>query len=134
MKLAFLGKYSDLALLFVRIGLGLMMVFHGWPKLAGGAEKWGQVGGAMGVIGVTFFPVFWGLMAALAETLGGVLLAIGFLTRLNCIALAFVMVIAAMMHMNAGDGLKVASHAIELGIVFVGLVFIGPGKFSVDRS
>ncbi len=134
MKLAFLGKYTDFALVFMRVGLGAMMVFHGWPKLAGGAEKWEQVGGAMAALGITIFPVFWGLMAALAETIGGVLIAIGFLTRLNCIALTFVMCVAAIMHLHAGDGLKVASHAIELGIVFFSLLFIGPGRFSVDRA
>lgn len=134
MKLSFLGKYSDLGLLFMRLGLGVMMVFHGWPKLAGGAEKWEAVGGAIAVLGITFAPVFWGLMAALAETIGGVLLAVGFLTRLTCLTLAFVMLVATLMHLHAGEGLKVASHAIEVGIVFVGLVFIGPGKFSIDRS
>ncbi|RZK26274.1 MAG: DoxX family protein, partial [Flavobacterium sp.] len=27
-----------------------------------------------------------------------------------------------------------ASHAIELGIVFFSLIFIGPGKYSVDKK
>jgi putative oxidoreductase len=30
--------------------------------------------------------------------------------------------------------LVAASHAIEVGIVFLSLIFIGPGKYSVDRD
>jgi RNA polymerase sigma-70 factor (ECF subfamily) len=36
----------------------------------------------MSFLGITFWPVLWGFMAAMSETLGGALLAAGFLTRL----------------------------------------------------
>lgn len=133
MKLAFLSRYSDIGLLVVRVGLGAMMIFHGWGKLAGGEEVWAQVGGAMGNFGITFYPVFWGLAAALTEVIGGALLALGFLTRIACILLAFVMLVATVMHLSAGDGLKGAAHAIEVGIVFLGLILVGPGRLSIDK-
>jgi putative oxidoreductase len=44
------------------------------------------------------------------------------------------MAVAATMHLGRGDGLKGAAHAIELGIVFVGLLVIGAGRYSVDKS
>lgn len=128
-----LGKYSDVGLLIMRLGLGAMMVFHGLPKLMGGPEKWAEVGGAMGALGITFFPVFWGLMAAVAETFGAILLAIGLAFRPAAILLACTMAVAAAMHLKQGDGLSVASHAIELGIVFLSLILIGPGKLSFDK-
>lgn len=134
LKLSFLSRYADFGLLLIRLGLGAMMIFHGWPKLAGGPERWEGVGAAMGALGITFFPVFWGFMAAVTEVFGGLLLAVGFLTRFACVFLAFVMLVATLMHLNAGDGLKGASHAIEVGLVFLGLILVGPGRLSVDRG
>ena len=42
--------------------------------------------------------------------------------------------VAASMHLGKGEGLLAASHAIELGILFFSLLFIGPGRYSVDRG
>src|SRR5690606_9083685 len=125
-----LGNYKNTGLLLLRIGLGVMMMMHGLPKLTGGAERWEAVGGAMGNLGITFFPVFWGLMAAITETFGGFLLLLGLAFRPACLLLAFTMLTAALNHLAKGDGLMGASHPIELGIVFIGLLFIGPGKYS----
>lgn len=127
-----LGKYRNTGLLILRIGLGVMMMVHGLPKLMGGPDKWTAIGGSMNVIGVGFFPMLWGFMAAITEGLGGFLLLLGLFFRPVNILLVFTMFIAALVHLSKGDGLLGSSHAIELGIVFLGLVFIGPGKYSVD--
>jgi len=129
-----LGKYRNTGLLLMRIGIGIMFIVHGFPKLAGGPAGWEQLGGSMKVVGVSFFPIFWGFMAAVAETFGGFLLIVGLFFRPACISLVFTMIIAALVHFGKGDGLGGASHAIELGIVFLGLIFIGPGKYSVDKK
>lgn len=78
MILSSLSKFRDLGLLFLRVGIGVMMIVHGFPKLAGGTDKWHQVGQAMTHLGIDFFPVFWGLSCAMVETLGGVFLILGF--------------------------------------------------------
>jgi len=129
-----LGKYRNTGLLIMRIGIGIMFIIHGFPKLAGGLAGWAELGGSMKVVGVNFLPVFWGFMAAVAETFGGFLLIVGLFFRPACIALVFTMIIAALVHFGKGDGLGGASHAIELGIVFFSLIFIGPGKYSVDKK
>lgn len=129
-----LGKYKDSGLLLMRAGIGVLFMFYGYPKLLGGPEMWTQIGGAMKNIGVDFYPVFWGLMAAIAETFGGFLLILGLAFRPVNLLLAFTMLIAALYHYKAGDGFQGASHAIEAGIVFLALVFIGPGKYSVDKK
>ncbi|GGE58609.1 DoxX family protein [Agrobacterium tumefaciens] len=129
-----LGKYRNTGLLIMRIGIGIMFIVHGFPKLAGGPAGWAELGGSMKVVGVNFLPVFWGFMAAVAETFGGFLLIVGLFFRPACIALVFTMIIAALVHFGKGDGLGGASHAIELGIVFFSLIFIGPGKYSVDKK
>ncbi|MXV49708.1 DoxX family membrane protein [Pedobacter sp. HMF7647] len=129
-----LGNYKNTGLLIIRIGLGIMFIYHGYPKLLGGPDKWTAIGGSMKNIHIDFLPVFWGLMAAVTETFGGFLLLIGLFFRPVCLLLTFVMLIACLNHLASGDGLSGASHAIEAGIVFLGLTFVGPGKYSVDKK
>lgn len=129
-----LGKYSSTALLIIRVGLGIMMVIHGYPKLAGGEEKWMKLGGAMSNLGITAYPFIWGLLASIAECIGGVFLILGFFFRPACLMLVFTMGVATMSHFARKEGIMEASHAIELGIVFLGLFILGPGKYSIDKS
>ncbi len=117
----------------IRVGLGGMMMFHGYPKVSGGDEKWEMLGAAMAVLGITAAPVFWGAAAAFTELVGGLFLAVGFLTRPMAALLMFTMFVAAAMHLANGDGVGGASHAIEDGIVFLGLLFVGGGPWAVDR-
>lgn len=129
-----LSKQKDLALFIIRVGLGIMMIVHGYPKLMGGIDKWEKIGGAMSELGITFAPVFWGFMASFAEGVGGVLLILGWFFRPAAFLLIVTMLVAALKHLGMGDGVSGASHAIELGTVFIGLFILGPGKYSVDKS
>ncbi len=131
---ASLKKHSDLGLLILRVGVGAMFVVHGYPKLTGGTERWAKLGATMENLGIDFAPAFWGLMAALAETFGGVLLALGLWTRPACMALAFTMLVAMVHHLTRGDGVAGASHAIEALSVFLAITLIGPGRHSIDRT
>ncbi len=125
-------RFRDQGLLILRLGLGVMFMWHGWPKIAGGPHFWHMLGMATGHVGIHFAPTFWGFMAAFAEFGGGIMLIAGFLTRLACVLLVVDMLVATSMHLGMGQGLAVASHAIECGIVFLSLILIGPGKFSFD--
>jgi len=124
--------HTDLGLLVLRVGLGLMMMGHGWPKLTGGPEKWAKLGGAMGSLGIDFAPTFWGFMASFSELVGGAMVAVGLLTRVHSGLLVCTMGVAAAMHLSNGDGVMGSSHAIEDGIAFLALVLLGAGRFSVD--
>ena len=126
--------YRDFGLLLLRTGIGVMFILHGLPKLMGGPEVWAQVGKAMELVGITQAPVFWGFMAGFAEVVGGFLLAMGFLFRSACILLLITMIIATTRHMMGGDGFGGYSHATEAAILFFSLLFIGPGKYSLDRK
>jgi putative oxidoreductase len=132
MILNFLNKHKDVGLLILRLGFGAMFIYHGLPKMLGGSQSWEHLGTAMANFGITFLPSFWGFMAAFSELVGGICIILGFFFRPACFLLAFTMATGAFMHLAAGDGLLRASHAIEDGIVFFSLIFIGPGKYSVD--
>lgn len=128
-----LGNYNNIGLLIIRVGLGIMFIYHGYPKLIGGEEKWTKLGMAVGYIGIHFLPTVWGLLSAVVETVGGVLLIVGLAFRPVCILLLINLIVAAALHFGKGGGLEDAAHAIEDAIVFAGLTFIGPGKYSMDK-
>ena len=134
MILTFLDKHRHIGLLILRIGLGCMFLVHGLPKLFGGPEKWERLGGAMATFGITFLPVFWGFMAAIAESLGGLCFILGLFFRPACALLTITMLVAAASHLNRGESLGEASHPIEAGIVFLSFILIGPGKYSLDEK
>jgi len=126
-------RNHDLGLLLLRIGIGVMFTIHGYPKLMGGPEQWTQVGGAMKAVGIHFAPTFWGFMAAVAEAVGGQLLALGLFFRLACGLLLSTMVMATIMHLTNGDDFNGYSHALESGLLFLSLLLIGPGRLSLDQ-
>lgn len=123
---------KDLGLLVMRVGLGLIFVRHGWGKIIGGSEEWIWLGNQMASIGITFFPLFWGLCATAAEFIGGLLLMVGFNTRIASFFLAFTMLVAVMYHITKGDSFGYLSHPLSLFFVFLGLMIAGAGSLSLD--
>lgn len=124
----------NLGLLLMRIGIGIMFILHGFPKLAGGPESWAGLGSAMANWGISFAPAFWGFMGGLAEFGGGILIALGIFFRPACILLFITMLVATTSHLKQGDSFSTYSHAVELAIVFFSLFFTGPGRYSLDYN
>ena len=122
----------DLGLLVLRVGIGIVFIFHGFPKLIGGVETWTHVGSTMSMIGINFAPAFWGFMAAFAEAIGGVFIILGLMHRPAALMLVFTMIVALIMHITSGDPFGIYSNALKALIVFVALLITGPGKYSVD--
>jgi putative oxidoreductase len=129
-----LGRYTNFGLLVLRIGVGAMMIVHGYPKLIGGPDKWVKIGSAIGNFGIHSYPGFWGFMAAFSEAIGGLLVLLGLAFRPACLLIMCTMIVASVSHYYRGDDLAAMSHAVELAFVFFGLFFIGPGRFSVDKD
>ncbi len=134
-----LHKHRDAGLLLLRILIGLSFLAHGLPKLTAGPELWIKLGKSMQYLGIAAYPLFWGLMSALTESIGGFLLLIGLCFRPACLFLFINMCVATVMdfHIIPGDFQEkwfVASHAIELGSLFLSLLLIGPGRYSIDRE
>ena len=133
MILSAFAPYRNIGILIIRLGLGAMYMFHGYPKLFGGYERWEWLGQQMQLIGIDFIPTFWGFMASVSEFVGGLFIILGFMSKPTTIVLTFTMIIAAMYKFNIGEGLFGASQPIEMAIVFIGLFFTGPGKYSLDK-
>lgn len=129
-----LDKFRDLGLLLLRVFFGLYMAFgHGWGKIIGGPGQWAGLGGTMEIFGLGFAPTFWGFMAAFAEFVCAILVTVGFLTRPAAILLTINMAVASTAHITG-----VIDGGPEMALLYAGvffsLIFIGPGKYSVDEQ
>lgn len=126
--------FPDLGLLIIRLGIGLSYpLLHGWDKLVGGPDYWAQIGENMHFLGITFgYPVF-GFIAACTETFVALLLALGLFTRLAAFLLFGMMFVAVNSHLGSGQTWYYAAHALHMLFVFLGLIALGPGRFSLDE-
>ncbi|MDT9594444.1 DoxX family protein [Nocardioides zeae] len=122
----------DLALVAARIGLGVVLVAHGWQKVrTDGLEATGQGFDAMGVPAAGPAATF----AAAVEIGGGLLLVLGLLTPVVAVLVASVMA-GAFWFAHRGTTVLAAEGGWELvaviglGALLVGAV--GAGRFSLD--
>lgn len=127
-------ELRNIGLLILRAGLGIMFILHGYPKMFGGPETWEQVGMAMQYIGIDFAPMFFGFMAGVAEFFGGIFLLLGLFFTPSLVLLFLVMLVATLNHFGAADPFTDYSHSIEMAVVFLSLMFIGAGKYSLDEK
>lgn len=127
-----LEKYRDAGLLVLRCGIGFGFIYyHGWGKITGGPERWEGLGGAMSRLGIDFWPTFWGFMMSFAESVGALMIVAGFFFRPFCALLGFGMFVAWLGHVVSGNGNP--GHTFKNFFALLGMMLIGPGKYSVDR-
>ena len=144
------GFMTDAALFILRLsGFGLALA-HGWPKierfLGGESAQFVE-----GVARLGFpYPTFFAWAATLAELLGGLLIALGLLTRFAAGFAAFTMFVAAFFrHRLAHQAMAffglypVSPEQLESWgnperaalylLVFLALVLLGAGRISLDQ-
>lgn len=121
-------KLGDLGLMILRVFLGLTMaVAHGLPKV----QNPGKVVDSLTKMDIPV-PQVSAWLAILAEFLGGILLALGLLTRPAAFFTGFTMVVAGFV-IHASDPYKVKELAFAYLAMCLLLVFTGGGRFSVDQ-
>lgn len=122
---------GDFGLLIIRLALAAVFIYHGYGKITDipGTAKMFHEG-----LGIPL-PMLSATLAALAEFGGGILLAVGLLTRLATIPMAFTMCVAVF-HVHWGT-FSVRDGGIEfamtLGLFLIALGLLGPGRFSLDH-
>jgi putative oxidoreductase len=124
----------DFGLLILRLGLGGMMLTHGIPKLMKGPGLWPKIGSTIEVVGIDFGHSIFGAAAVGAETLGALLVILGFKTRPAALSVVLTMAVAALMHQGSGDSWSKISHPIEVGIAFLAICIAGSGKYGIDKG
>lgn len=134
MNIAAAFKKPDFGLLVMRLVLGATYTALGLMKFMGGTPVLEKLGSALQVFGISAFPVFFGGLAALCEMLGGCLVFLGYKFRFAAFAILVVMVVAFYSQIAGSATFFQYAWALEMAAVFFGLLFIGPGKYSIDKG
>ena len=133
MRLAFLAKYRETGLLLIRVSLGVIFILYTAPALIGGPKAWAHFGAGAGHFGLGSHFQIWGFLASLSGCLGGVLIIFGLFFRIG-ILLVFVLALGHAIAVYTGTGFRAALPSMEMCFVLAGMLFIGPGKYSVDKT
>lgn len=124
-------------ILLLRIVLGLAIAGHGAQKLFGSFDGPGPRGTADAFGGLRFRnPYAMAILAGLAEFVGGLAFAAGFLTPLAALAIAVVM-LNAVVTVHWQNGFWASAGGYEFPLVIwataIAIATTGGGRFSVDR-
>ncbi|HKW88307.1 MAG TPA: DoxX family protein [Candidatus Acidoferrales bacterium] len=125
-----LNHLRPFALLFLRLGLGIIFIYHGFPKLFSHMSEAVTAFPHMG------FPSYFAYIAGIVEFFGGSLLIAGLFTRIAALLIAGEMAVAILkVHLPQGGILAVSNYQLPLALAVsaFALVALGAGAFSLDR-
>jgi len=123
----------------IRLGLAAVMIAHGAQKVLGSFNGPGFktfIGGTtpFGFMRPTWL---WLAAAALSELVGGLLVGLGFLTRVGAFCIACVM-LTAILGVHLPNGFFAANRGYEYPLALLamalGLLISGGGQASVDKA
>jgi putative oxidoreductase len=121
---------KDFGLLVIRVIVGAVFVVHGYQKL-------GAMAMTVGFFGKLGFAPFLAYLVAWVEFLGGISLIIGFGSKIAAALLA-VSTLVAFVKVHGPNGFDVGrggyEYIITLFAVMVGLLYTGPGRYSIGSS
>ncbi|MCA0922852.1 DoxX family protein [Pseudooceanicola nanhaiensis] len=120
---------APLTELWLRVISGVALMVHGWPKIQN------PTGAADMVSGLGFAPGWlWSILLSVTEFTGGLLLALGLLTRIAAGGTTVILLVTVYFHWVV---LEQGYRGAELSLIWsaVTLTFLakGGGRFSVDR-
>ena len=119
----------DLALLVVRVIVGIIFAAHGAQKLFGAF-------GGPGLAGVVEMMGALGIPVTIGEFFGGLGLIFGFLCRFSAASLIVIM-LGAIGMVHAQHGFFLSAGGFEYNLALIGLLapvlIAGPGRFAIGR-
>ena len=126
--LRFVISKNNFGVLFIRIAFGFHLLHYSWNDVlhfsAGDNAEW------LGSLGVPFpFIMSWAYI--LTQFIGGILLLIGYKTRLVAVPLIVTFLVAYFL-VHAGDSYKNSFQAIQMLAVSLFFFYNGSGKISLD--
>ena len=127
---------TDLALLILRVGTGVIFVPHGYPKMTGGGgdKKGGQAHLAQSVAQMGLpFPLAFAILVGAVEFFGGAMLVLGLQTQLAALALVFVMLVATGRVLVQREFVGEADFPFSLLVATLALALLGGGAASLDQ-
>lgn len=125
-----LEKLRPLALLLLRVALGVIFIYHGYPKLFGHTRQTMDAFAHMG------FPPYFAYLAGVIEFFGGCLLIVGLFTRIAGLLLAAEMAVALVqVHKILEDPRAVHNYEFPLALATAAfaLASLGGGLLSFDH-
>ncbi|HTW22174.1 MAG TPA: DoxX family protein [Candidatus Baltobacteraceae bacterium] len=125
-----LERLRPLALLLLRVTLGVIFVYHGYPKLFGHTRQTMDSFSHMG------FPPYFAYLAGVIEFFGGCLLIIGLFTRIAGLLIAAEMAVALVqVHKLLEDPRAVHNYEfpLVLAVAAFALASLGAGIISFDQ-
>ncbi|MGJ8593745.1 MAG: DoxX family protein [Aquaticitalea sp.] len=118
-------NHTDLALLLLRVGFGVLMLTHGIPKLQMLSDP-STFGDPIGL-----GPTVSLILALIGEVVAPIFLIVGYKTKWFAIPAFITMMVAAFI-VHAEDDLGTKEKALLYLITFLVIFLAGAGKFSLD--
>jgi putative oxidoreductase len=122
---------TDLALLILRVVLGIIMIYHGWPKLT---NLGGTIEGFSGM-GIPA-PAVAAIFATLVEVVGGFLVLVGAFADIAGLMFAIDM-LGAITFVHAKNGFSASEGGVEFPLALLAMALAialaGPGRYAVGR-
>ena len=124
-----LNSLQPLGLLVLRVALGVIFFFHGYPKLAHSGA------GMQGFFVQHGLPGYFVYIAGIVEVFGAILLVLGLFTRAAALLLAIEMGVAIWKVHSSGGYLAVHNYEFPLALLAgsFALATVGAGLVSLDH-
>jgi len=123
-------RQTNSGLLVMRLGLAAVLLIHSLPKLFAGSSSWQSVGTTLGFINVGVPVAILGFVMLLLEALGAISLVFGYFFRIACIILFIIFGLYFFNYFRIGYQTLMLWSA-GLAAVFFGLVYVGPGRYTI---
>ena len=119
---------SDIGLAILRILPSIFLITHGWGKfnnlISGNFDFPDPI-----LIGSS--PSLF--LAVIGEFICPILIILGYKTRWAAVLSAATMFVAAFI-VHAGDPFGQKEKALLFLVIFISIIFLGPGRYSIDRK